>query len=71
MSNSTLTHSPKLIFERKKEKKIEREKNQEIGPVVHAERERERDRKGQRTKGMALTLELANRPDLTSTRDRG
>ena len=42
MSNSTPTHSPKLISKRKKEKKIEREKNQEIGLVVHVERERER-----------------------------
>ena len=41
MSNSTPTHSPKLISERKK-KKTEREENQEIRPVVHAERERER-----------------------------
>ena len=43
MSNSTPTHSLKLISERKK-KKTEREENQEIGPVVHAERERERER---------------------------
>ena len=42
MSNSTPTHSPKLISERKKEKKkkTEREENQEIGLVVHVERER-------------------------------
>ena len=55
MSNSTPTHSPKLISERKKErkkkkkKKTKREENQEIEPIVHVEREREigRDR-GQR-----------------------
>ena len=43
MSNSTPTHSPKLISERKKKKKkkhTEREENQEIGLVVHVERER-------------------------------
>ena len=53
MSNSTPTHSPKIISKRKKEKKNRerREENQEIGPIVHAEREREigRDR-GQRAR---------------------
>ena len=72
MSNSTPTHSPKLISERKK-KKTEREENQEIGPVVHAERERERerDRKEQRTKGTASTSKIADWPNLTPARDRG
>ena len=72
MSNSTPTHSPKLISERKKKKKkkqTEREENQEIGLVVHVERER--DWRGQRTEGTASTLELLDRPDLTPMRDRG
>ena len=54
---------------KKKKKKTEREENQEIGPIVHAERER--DQKGQRTKGTVSTSEIADRPNLTSARDRG
>ena len=71
MSNSTPTHSPKIIYERKKEKKkkTEREENQEIGLVVHAERER--DQKGQRTEGTTSTSKLADRLDLTPARARG
>ena len=63
MSNNTF----KLISERKKEEKKQRENREEIG----SRRERERDRKGQRTEGMASMLELADRPDLTLVRDRG
>ena len=71
MCNSTPTNSPKIIYERNKEKKkkTKREENQEIRPVVHAKRER--DQKGQRTKGTVSTSEIADRPNLTPARDRG
>ena len=71
MSNSTPTHSPKIISKRKKEKKNRerREENQESGPIVHAERER--DWKGQRTKGTTSTSKITDRPNLTPARDRG
>ena len=72
MSNSTPTHSPKLISEMKKKKKKKspnREENQEIGLVVHAERER--DQKGQRTEGTTSTSKLADQLDLTPARARG
>ena len=74
MSNSTPTHSPKLISKRKKEKKNRERKesrDQTCCPRRERERERERDRKGQRTEGTMLTSELADRPDLISVRDRG
>ena len=54
---------------KKKKKKTEREEKQEIGPVVHAERER--DRKVQRIADTALTSKLADQPDLTSARNKG
>ena len=37
-----MTHSPKLISKRKKKKQREKRTREEVGPVVHAKRERER-----------------------------
>ena len=47
-------------------KKKQREKRIKRLNLLSMSRERERDRKGQRTKGTVSTSELADRPDLNS-----
>ena len=71
MSNSTPTHSPKIIYERKKERKKKKQREKKIKRSDPLYTPRERDQKGQRTKGTVLTSEIANRPNLAPARDRG
>ena len=71
MGNRLTVHPFTKISKRKKKekKKKQREKRtrEEVGPVFHAERER--DRKGQGT--ASTSMELADRPNLAPARDKG
>ena len=67
MCTTITIQSPKLIS---KKKKKQREEVGVVGPVVHAEREREiagRDR----ARCHSTSMELADRLDLAPARDRG
>ena len=57
--------------ERKNERKKNRERRESRDRTCCTRRERERDQKGQRTKGIVSTSKIADRPNLTPGRDRG